>query len=110
MTSTSSCLSVMIHELFDWSVLGGHVRDELGEGSELLLDEIARGFLLQLASLLVDLRRAAADENLRLVENEGIEKHHRAAHIVLHPGTADRTGRRRLKGDRLAGERLVRQP
>src|SRR5712672_2772389 len=78
------------------SALGSQMRDEFHESRQLLLDEVARGFILQLAGLLVDLRSAAADENLRLVEHEGVQKHHRLAQIVLHPRTAHRTGRCRL--------------
>src|SRR5216683_2157069 len=49
-----------------------HPGDEGRERGELLLDEAARGLVREL--LLVELRGAIADEDLRLVEGEGVEK------------------------------------
>jgi hypothetical protein len=53
------------------SPLRRHARDEDRERGELLLDEVARGFVLDLAGLLVELGGAIADEDFRLVEREG---------------------------------------
>src|SRR5262249_5239318 len=56
-----------------------HPRDEARKRRQLLLDEAARGFVLELAGLFVEFRRAVADEDLRLVERKGVEKHLRLA-------------------------------
>lgn len=42
--------------------------DEFSESFQLLSDEIARGVVFQLASLVIELGRAVADEDLRLVQ------------------------------------------
>src|SRR5262245_65669722 len=75
--------------------------DEGREGVELLLDQPARGLVLELAGLLVEPRRAAADENFRLVQREGVEETQHLAQVVLNAGAAHRPGRGRLDGDRL---------
>ena len=49
------------------SPLRGHPRDESRERGELLLEEAARGFVLDLAGLLVEPGGAVADEDLRLL-------------------------------------------
>src|SRR4051812_11870742 len=72
------------------SGLAAKLPDEGGKGRQLLLDEIAGGLVFQLAGLFVKLRSAIADEDFRLVEREGIEKHHCPAQVVLHPRSADR--------------------
>src|SRR5262249_2707604 len=92
------------------SAFRGHPCDEGRKRRELLLDEAARGLVLELAGLLIEFGREVADEDLRLVEREGVEKHHRLAQIVLHARTAERSGRSRLQRHRLAGEGLVLQP
>src|SRR5262249_40578769 len=86
------------------SAFRGHSRDEGRKRRELLLDEAARSLVLELAGLFIEFGRAVADEDLRLVEREGVEKHHRLAQIVLHARAADRSGRNRLQRHGLAGE------
>src|SRR5690348_8697551 len=83
--------------------------DEAGERFELLLDEITRGIVLQLAGLLIEFRGATPDEDLRLVQGERIEEDHRLAQLILNARPAERPRRGRLNRDRLAGERLVLQ-
>src|SRR5688572_3344172 len=83
--------------------------DELRKRRKLLLDEVLRLRVLDLAGLIVDACRAVADENLRLVERERIEKHHGPSQVVLHAPAAERPGSSRLQGDRLADEGLVLQ-
>src|SRR5262245_51179846 len=83
--------------------------DEFCECLELLLDQVARGLVLYLAGLLIDLLAATADENFRLVESECVEKHHYPPQVVLHAAAPERPGRGRLERHRLAGERLVLQ-
>ena len=63
---------------------GSHLRDEFREGRKLLLDEIACDVVPDLAGCLVELGSAIADENLGLVEREGIEEHHSPTQIVLN--------------------------
>src|ERR1700691_5948335 len=105
MANSSPALS-----FFVFSALGAVRGDELGERGELLLDEAHGLLVLDLTGLVVDALRAVADEDFRLVQRERIEEHHGAPQIVLHAGAADRAGRRRLQRDRLADERLIRQP
>src|SRR4051794_18351443 len=82
--------------------------DEAGKRFELLLDEIDRRLVLELAGL-VELRSTVADENLRLVEGERIEEDQRFAQVVLNARAAERSRRCRLNRDGLADERLIRQ-
>src|SRR5262245_9384184 len=89
------------------SPLRGYPHDECRERSELLLDQAARGLVLYLAGRVVQLGRAIADEDFRLVEREGVEKHHRLAQVVLHACAPERTRRGRLQRHRLAGKGLV---
>src|SRR4051812_18613786 len=67
--------------------------DELPKALQLLLDEIARGLVFDLAGLVVELGREIADEDFWLVERERVQKHQRLAQIVLHPPAAQRSGR-----------------
>src|SRR5262245_27249738 len=83
--------------------------DERRERLELLLEQAARGLVLELAGLLVEARGAAADEDVRLVQRERVEEAQHLAQVVLNARPADRAGRRRLDGDRLADERLLFQ-
>src|SRR4051812_42486521 len=74
--------------------------DERRERLELLLDEAARRLVLHLAALLVDARRAGADEDLRLVQRQGVQEHHHLAQVILNAAAAQRAGRCRLNRDR----------
>src|SRR5262247_4819352 len=84
--------------------------DEVRERFELLLDQAARGLVLEFAGLLVEASSAATNENLRLVQRQRVEEHHHLAQVVLNARAAHRTWRCRLDGDRLANERLVFEP
>jgi hypothetical protein len=81
-------------------------RNELREGLELLLEKVSGGVVFELASLVIELSRASANEDFRFVEREGIEEDHHAAQVVLHATAAERTRRGRLDRDRLAGKGL----
>src|SRR5262245_2923163 len=94
----------------EWlSALRSVALDERRERLELLLEQAARGLVLELAGLLVEARGAAADEDFRLVQRERVEEAQHLAQVVLNARPADRAGRRRLDGDRLADERLLFQ-
>src|SRR5262249_40391564 len=70
----------------------GDFADEGRERRKLLLDEIAGRLVRELASLLVEFGGAVADEDLRLVERVGVEKHHGSPQVVLHAPAPERTG------------------
>src|SRR3954468_12968839 len=70
--------------------------DELRECLKLLLDEVARGLVLDLAGLLVEFLGATANENFRLVERQRVEEHHHPPQVVLHAAAAERPRRHRL--------------
>src|SRR4051812_31569403 len=83
--------------------------DEAGKRFELLLDQIDRRLVLELAGALVELRNTVADEDFRLVHGERVEEDQRLAQIILYARTTERSRRSRLNRDRLADERLIRQ-
>src|SRR5262249_4041299 len=85
------------------------LRNEFGEGFELLLKQGTRRLVLQLARLFVEFCGAAADKDFRLVEGERVQKHHHLAQVVLNPRSTQGTGRGRLNGQGLAGEWLIGQ-
>src|SRR5215471_1425570 len=83
------------------------LHDELGESGKLLLDEAYRLLVLDLPGLLVDPLRHVADENLRFVHRQRVEKDHAAAYVILHAAAAENAGRGRDQRDRLIGEGLI---
>src|SRR5262245_65869832 len=84
--------------------------DEVRERFELLLDQAARGLVLEFAGLLVEASSAATNENFRLVQGQRVEEAQHLAQVVLHAPAAHRPGRRRLDGERRADARLLLQP
>jgi hypothetical protein len=66
--------------------------DKLGEGLQLLGDELARGLVFECAGLVIQFCSAAADEDFRFVQGQGIQEHHHAAQIVLDAAAAERAG------------------
>src|SRR5208337_1851547 len=84
--------------------------DESGEGLELIGDEAAGRRVRQFACFRVDLRVDLGNNDLRAIKSARIEVDEHVAQVKLGAQAAEGAGRRALDRDRLAGERLIRQP
>src|SRR5215831_12733447 len=91
------------------SIFSADATDEFLEAGELLLDDVDRGLVLELERLFVEFLLRHADEDLRPIEHEPVEKYHALAQVILHASAAERTPSGRLQCDRLVGKRLVLQ-